>query len=191
MIEKLQGGEAPFFSVFYVGDGRFAYPETIAGSVKRRGDFFDVGLSRTILVEARTGRILDSTPPKEYDYNPVCEIPDSWWAPGFDRKSVWIQRGFYGNDPSPPPPPGDVPWLENGENPRRSPDGIFEVSCNPGIPLNTPNNCRDFRLKNLQAGTVRWLLFPTRPAHLSCFQWLLLCGPQVREEDLALWARQR
>jgi hypothetical protein len=85
-IVKTFGGRMPRLPVAYVGKGRFAVAKTTKDHVevpKEKEDNFDgtPGLSTTMLLDGRTGKILKETKPQLYDNNPPLRIPDDWWSP--------------------------------------------------------------------------------------------------------------
>ena len=85
-IVKTFGGRMPRLPVAYVGKGRFAVAKTTKDHVevpKEKEKDFDgtPGLSVTMLLDGRTGKVLKETKPLLYDNNPSLKIPDDWWSP--------------------------------------------------------------------------------------------------------------
>ncbi len=80
-VEKIFGGWGPHLPVAYIGEGRFAVARTVEGSeYEDKVSKMPRALSVTMLIEAKTGKILKETEPVTYDTNPELNIPETWWS---------------------------------------------------------------------------------------------------------------
>jgi len=82
-ILKAAGGETPWLPVAYLGARRFAVAKTAmdGGPPAPPAEGPEAPpVSSTMLIDGMTGRIIEETTPRAYDYMPELDIPDAWWS---------------------------------------------------------------------------------------------------------------
>lgn len=85
-VVKTFGGMPPGLPVTYVGNGRFAVARTVKDeipvppSVPKEDRIFGAAEAVSMLIDSRTGKVLETTAPYYYNHNPPLHIPAVWWS---------------------------------------------------------------------------------------------------------------